>query len=100
MLYLQVICRLALYLNTRKDGDLMVEFKRKKGESFETFLRRFNKTLIRSKKLKEVRDRKFLTPKKNKAKQKISALYGIKLQEKNEYLKKTGKLKEDTRNKW
>jgi len=78
----------------------MVEFKRKKGENFEAFLRRFNKTLIRSKKLKEVRDRKFLVPKKNKAKQKASALFGMKLKEKTEYLKKIGKIKEDTRTRW
>ena len=78
----------------------MVEFKRKKGESFEAFLRKFNRTLIRSRKLKEVRARKFLTSKPNKAKLKANALYGMKLHEKNEYLKKIGKIEEDTRGRW
>ena len=78
----------------------MVEFKRKKGESFESFLRRFNKTLIKSRKLNEVRQRKYLAPKANKAKQKASALAGQKIKAKNEYLKKIGKIKEETRGRW
>jgi len=78
----------------------MVEFKRKKGESFESFLRRFNKTLIKSRKLNEVRKRKYLTPKKNKSQQKASALAGQKIKSKKEYLKKIGKLKEETRGRW
>lgn len=75
----------------------MVEFKRKKGESFENFLRRYNKALIQSGKLIQARQKKHLTKKKTKRKQKANALYGIKLQEKREYLKKTGKLKEDVK---
>lgn len=78
----------------------MVEFKRKKGESFEGFLRRFNKTLLRSRKLKEVRGRKYLKAKKNKAGQKEYALASKKIREKNEYLRKIGKLKEEPRNRW
>lgn len=78
----------------------MVEFKRNKGENFESFLRRFNKTLIRSRKLKEVRSRKFLAPKKNKAAQKQYALVSMKMREKKEYLKKIGKIKEDAKRKW
>ena len=78
----------------------MVEFKRKKGESFESFLRRFNKTLIRSQKLNIVRKKKYLTPKKNKAAQKTYALISKKLREKNEYLRKIGKLKDEPKNKW
>lgn len=78
----------------------MVEFKRKKGESFEGFLRRFNKTLIRSQKLKLVRSKKFLAPKKNKAALKEQALVGMKIREKNDYLRKIGKIKDEPRNKW
>lgn len=78
----------------------MVEFKRKKGESFEGFLRRFNKTLIRSQKLKLVRSKKYLAPKKNKAAQKEQALVGMKIREKNDYLRKIGKLKDEPKNKW
>ena len=78
----------------------MTEFKRKKGESFEGFLRKFNKSLIKSRKLKEVKGRKYHVEKINKIKQKKKALIGLKIQEKNEYLKKTGKLKEEVRNRW
>lgn len=78
----------------------MVEFKRKKGESFEAFLRRFNKRLKSSQKLVEARRRQHITPKKNKNYQKKSALIGLKLQSKREYLTKIGKIKEDITKKW
>ena len=78
----------------------MVEQKRKKGESFESFLRRFNKSLLSSRKLNEVRKRRYLSQDKNKNKQKEYALVSIKIREKNEYLKKIGKIKEDPRRRW
>ena len=78
----------------------MVEFKRKKGEGFESFLRRFNKTLIKSRKLKQARGAQYLTPKKNKSQQKKYALVSMKIREKNEYLKKIGKIKEEPNKKW
>lgn len=78
----------------------MVDFRRKRGESFEGFLRRFNKTLLASRKLKEVRHRKYYSRKKNKNKQKEYALMSRKLRDKKEYLKKTGKLKEEPRKRW
>ena len=73
----------------------MVEFKRKKGESFESFLRRFNKKLKNSQKLLEARKRQHIAPKRNKNLQKKSALIGLKLKSKREYMLKTGKLKAD-----
>ena len=78
----------------------MVEFKRKKGESFESFLRRFNKALIQSRKLKEVRNRQWQKKPKNKNQQKKYALVSKQMRDKKEYLKKTGKLKEDAKLKW
>ena len=78
----------------------MVDFKRKKGESFESFLRRFNKALIKSRKLHQVRAKRYLGTKKNKNKQKEGALKGIGIKKKNEYLRKIGKLKEDNRRRW
>lgn len=78
----------------------MTEFKRKKGESFESFIRRFNKSLIQSRKLNEVRGRQFHSKEKNKNKQKEYALMSLKMRSKKEYLRKTGKLKEETRTKW
>lgn len=78
----------------------MVESKRKKGESFEVFLRKFNKRLLQSRKLKEVRSRQYNSKKRNKAAQKKRALIGRKLHSEREYLRKTGKLKEEERKKW
>lgn len=78
----------------------MLEQKRKKGESFENFLRRFNKDIIQSRKLQEVRSRKYVSKSKNKNSQKVSTLYGMKLKEKTEYLKKIGKLKEEPKRRW
>ncbi len=77
-----------------------MEFKRKKNESFEAFLRRFNRTLIRSRKLYEIRQNKYLRPKMNKSKQKNYALTSRKLREKKEYLKKIGRIKEETKGRW
>ncbi len=77
-----------------------MEFKRKKNESFEAFLRRFNRTIIRSRKLFEVRQNKYLKPKMNKSKQKDYALTSMKLREKKEYLKKIGRIKEETKGRW
>ena len=48
----------------------MVDFKRKKGESFESFLRRFNKALISSRKLNEVRKRQYQKRKRIKTSKK------------------------------
>ena len=73
----------------------MVEQRRKKGESFESFLRRFNKSLLSSRKLNEVRQKRFLISKKNKTKQKEYALVSMKMRNKKEFLKKIGKIKEE-----
>ena len=55
----------------------MVEFKRKKGESFESFLRRFNKRLQQSGKLMTARKKRYFHKDKNENKKKISALVGL-----------------------
>lgn len=77
----------------------MTEFKRKKGENFESFLRKFNKALRSSKMLNVAREKQTMKPKKNKRKLKEYALTSLKLREKNNYLRKIGKLAEDTRRK-
>ncbi|MFH1413212.1 MAG: hypothetical protein ABIG10_04315 [bacterium] len=77
----------------------MVQFKRKKGESFESFLRRFNKRLQQSKKLIQARHGRYRQPEPNERQIKNSALVGLKLKKKSEYLRKIGKLEETTR-KW
>ena len=73
----------------------MVEFKRKKGESFESFLRRFNKKLQQSGKLYEARQRQHIKPEKSRNEQKKSALVRRKMRLNIEYLKKIGKFKEE-----
>ena len=76
----------------------MAEFKRKKGESFESFLRRFNRGLKNSRTLNMAREKQVLHPKKTKRKQKEYALKSLELRHQKEYMRKTGKLKEeDTR---
>jgi ribosomal protein S21 len=78
----------------------VVEFKRKKGESFENFLRRFNKRLQQSGKLYEVRQRQYNKPEKNRNQQHEYALVSRKMRAKKEYMRKTGKLKEEPTRKW
>lgn len=73
----------------------MVESKRRRGESFEVFLRKFNKRLLSSGKLYEVRQRQHHAKKLNKRAQKKRALVGKKIKSEIEYLKKIGKFKED-----
>lgn len=75
----------------------MVQFKRKKGESFESFIRRFNKRLQQSKKLMQARNKRYHKSDPNKKQIKDSALIGMKLKNKKEYLRKTGKLEETRR---
>lgn len=78
----------------------MVDFKRKKGENFESFLRRFNKKLQQTGTLKLARKKRYLEQKDNKIKKKKRALTGQKIRNEKEYLKKIGKLKEDNRRRW
>lgn len=71
-----------------------VEVKRKKGESFESFLRRFNRKLIQSGQLIQARKVRFYQPPVGRVKLRASALRRKELVEKKEYLRKIGKLEE------
>jgi ribosomal protein S21 len=73
----------------------MVEVKRKKSESFESLLRRFNRRIIESGKVLQAKKIQFYQAKKNKNANKASALRRKELREKREYLRKIGKLKEE-----
>ncbi|MDI3496447.1 MAG: hypothetical protein PWQ35_468 [Patescibacteria group bacterium] len=75
----------------------MADFKRKPGESFEGFLRKFKRGLKNSKRLEKARSKQHLEPKTTKRLNKKKALSGIALQKKNEILRKTGKLQETRR---
>ena len=78
----------------------MAEIKRKKGESFEGLIRRFNKKLQQSGLLIQSRKIRFFEKPKNRTRLKETALRRIKIGTKREYLKKIGKLKEEPRKRW
>lgn len=75
----------------------MADFKRKPGESFESFLRKFKRGLKNSKRLEKARSKQHLEPRTTKSQQKRQALTGLQLKKKNEYLRKIGKLPESNR---
>lgn len=76
----------------------MADLKRKKGESFESFLRRFKNSLKNNKRLDSFKKKRTHSKKKTKVQLKKSALAKISLGKKFEYLRKTGKLKETKQN--
>jgi small subunit ribosomal protein S21 len=73
------------------------EVKRKKNESFEAFLRRVKKRWQQSGKILQVKKIRFYEKPKNKNMRKKSALHRIDVSEKMEYLKKIGRLPEETK---
>ena len=73
----------------------MAEVKRKKGETFESFLRRFHKKLQQSGRLIQSRKIRFHERSKSKTKVREDALRRKDIQAKREYLKKIGKLKDE-----
>ncbi|MCF7820038.1 MAG: 30S ribosomal protein S21 [Candidatus Pacebacteria bacterium] len=75
----------------------MADFKRKTGENFESFLRRFKKGLRNSKRLEEARNKQHYQDRKSKREQKKYALTSLKLKKKTEYLRKIGKLDDDNK---
>jgi ribosomal protein S21 len=79
------------------EGDIkiMSEVKRKKGETFESVLRRFNKRMIQSGKILQAKKIRFLTKGPNKNLNKRLALRRLKIKSQKDYLKKIGKLIEE-----
>lgn len=73
----------------------MVEVKRKRGESFESMLRRFSRRLQLSGKIRHAKKIRFHAGEKSKTELKRSALRRIELQRQYEKLKKLGKLPEE-----
>lgn len=73
----------------------MAEIKRKKGETFESFVRRFNRKLQQSGKLIQSRKIRFYERPKSRTKTRMDALRRKDITQKREYLKKIGKLKEE-----
>lgn len=83
-----------LRINKNRKGVNMADLKRKKGESFEAFLRRFKGSLKNNKRLETFRGKQTFSKKKTKIQLKKSALAKIGLGKKYEILRKTGKLEE------
>ncbi len=73
----------------------MADLKKKKGESFESFLRRFKTGLKNNKRLETFRKKQTYSRKKTKVQLKNSALARIEIGKKFETLRKTGKLKDN-----
>lgn len=73
----------------------MADLKRKQGESFESFLRKFKKALKNGKRLEKAREKQHIVFKKTKRQQKKHALTSMKLKKEKDFLRKTGKLPEE-----
>jgi ribosomal protein S21 len=73
----------------------MSEIKRKKGESFEAMLRRFNKKVQQSGRLLQAKKIRFRNRQKNKRALREAAARRSEIVAKREYLKKIGMLPEE-----
>lgn len=73
----------------------MSEVKRKKNESFESFLRRVKKRWQQSGKILQAKKIRFFKPKQNKTALRKSALHREEKRKEIEYLKKTRQLPEE-----
>lgn len=73
----------------------MAEVKRKKGETFDALLRRFQRRHQESGKTIEVKRRKFHSKAVNRNTRRTSALYRVEKRQKYDYLLKTGQIQED-----
>ncbi len=75
----------------------MAEVKRKKGETFDALLRRFQRRVQSSGKLLQAKKVRFLKKEGSKNKRRESALYREDKRKEYAYLMKTGQLKEEVR---
>jgi ribosomal protein S21 len=73
----------------------VVEVKKRKSESFDALLRRFNRRLIQSGKMIQAKKIQYHKKAKNKNAQQVSALRRKESREKREYLRKVGKLTDE-----
>ncbi len=70
--------------------------KRRKNESFEAYMRRVKKIWQQSGKVLQVKKMQFFTGTQSKTSRRKSALHRLAVSEKMTYLKKIGRLPEDT----
>lgn len=73
----------------------MADVKRKKNETFDALLRRFQRRFQDSGRSIETRRRRFRSKSQNLTKRRDSALRRVEMRDQYEYLAKTGQLKED-----
>lgn len=73
----------------------MAEVKRKRGESFEAFLRRFNRLIQASGRLIQAKKIRFHEGPKSKRELRASALHRTRVRAEREYLLKTGQITEE-----
>lgn len=76
----------------------VAEVKRKKGETFESLIRRFSKKVQQSGRLLQVRKIRYKTKGKNKTAVRSAAARREEITAKREYLKKIGKLADEPTN--
>lgn len=76
----------------------MTEVKRKKGESFESLLRRFNSRVQMSGRLLQAKKVRFTVKTPNQNKKKATALQRIKTRDKLQYMLRSGKIREEDLN--
>lgn len=73
----------------------MAEVRRRKGETFESLLRRFSRRIQQSGRILQAKKIRFHQPPKSKREKRESALHRSSMKEKRDYLIKTGALKEE-----
>jgi len=73
----------------------VVEIKRKKGESFEAFFRRFLRQLQRSGRMRQARKVRFLAHDKSRTESRKDALTRAAKRAQTDYLRKVGRLTEE-----
>lgn len=78
----------------------MLEVKRKKGETFDALLRRFQRRMQASGKTLQAKKVRFHKKDPNRNKRRDSALRRVEKRTTYEYLAKTGQLKEEPRKKY
>ena len=74
---------------------MAIEAKRKRGETFEAFLRRFNKRIIQGKMILQYKEKMYERKKLNKNLRRKLALSRKEYRERYERLKKAGRLPEE-----
>ncbi|HPL93145.1 MAG TPA: hypothetical protein PLB38_02595 [bacterium] len=78
----------------------MINAKRRKGETFESLIRRFNRLMVKSKKVILAKSKRFTTKEKNELALKNSALRRLQTKGRMDNLRRKGKLEESRERYW